>query len=220
MPLTVTGRPSDASGPAGRAGRLARRGARALRRVGALDEMDRDDVADAARHGVLEQRDVVPGLVDGAVLRRRRRHRLGPRRGVVVDRRRARRSAASEHAALRSERSASRESCARSSHRLLRHVLEHLVGGRDRLRVHLVGALGFDHVHQLFHDVHVGAFERALLRATPRPFRPGVPVCAGPLAADSTSRFSPRGCRPAGLTKSASCSVPTCVGADWPATAR
>ena len=51
----------------------------------------------------------------------------------------------------------------------------------------------------------------------PRPFRPGVPLCAGPLAADSSSRFSPRGCRPAGLMKSMSCSEPTCVGALWPA---
>src|SRR5690349_271154 len=60
------------------------------------------------------------------------------------------------------------------------HVLQHLIGRRDRLRVHLVGAL-----------------------------RDAV----------STKRFSPRGSRPAGLMKSAVCTVPICAGAAWPGSA-
>src|SRR3546814_2153846 len=57
------------------------------------------------------------------------------------------------------------EGGASSCSQILRDVLEHLVAGRDRLRVHLVSALRLDHVDQFFDDVDVGAFERALLQA-------------------------------------------------------
>src|SRR5690606_20649980 len=53
----------------------------------------------------------------------------------------------------------------------------------------------------------------------PRPFRPGVPGCGGPLATVSRYRFSPRGCRPAGFTKSTICSEPTWTESDCPASA-
>ena len=46
---------------------------------------------------------------------------------------------------------------------------------------------------------------------------PGAPVCGAPLAADSTSRFWPRGSRPASLMKSAIVSCPIVVGAEEPA---
>src|SRR3546814_20388253 len=57
------------------------------------------------------------------------------------------------------------EGGASSCSQILRDVLEHLVAGRNRLRVHLVSALRLDHVDQFFDDVDVGAFERALLQA-------------------------------------------------------
>src|SRR5581483_9494187 len=41
-------------------------------------------------------------------------------------------------------------------------ILQHLVDGRDRLGVHLVGALGLDHVDELLDHVDVGALELAL----------------------------------------------------------
>src|SRR5579883_1483910 len=43
----------------------------------------------------------------------------------------------------------------------LHQVLQHLVGGRDRLRARLEGALVRDEVHELRRDVHVGLLERA-----------------------------------------------------------
>ena len=52
----------------------------------------------------------------------------------------------------------------------------------------------------------------------PRPVRPGVPVCGVPLETVSLKRFSPMGCSPSGLTKSASWMLPICCGALLPAT--
>ncbi len=45
----------------------------------------------------------------------------------------------------------------------------------------------------------------------PRPLVPGVPACGAPLAADSTSRLLPVGCRPSTLMKFASWIWPICV---------
>jgi len=53
-------------------------------------------------------------------------------------------------------------------------------------------------------------------RSVPRPLRPGVPVCGAPLEPDSSSRFWPMACRPAGLMKAVSCRLPTCVAAVEP----
>src|SRR5688572_13206668 len=41
-------------------------------------------------------------------------------------------------------------------------MLEHLIGGLDRARVHLVRALRLDHRHELLDDVDVRGLERAL----------------------------------------------------------
>jgi hypothetical protein len=46
----------------------------------------------------------------------------------------------------------------------LRQVLQHVVGGRQHLGIHLVGALGGDHVDHLFDHLHVRAFQRALFQ--------------------------------------------------------
>ena len=51
--------------------------------------------------------------------------------------------------------------------------------------------------------------------SVPSPETPGVPVVAVPLEADSVSRLPPWDCSPAGLMKSAICSVPTVVGLAW-----
>src|SRR6185436_16009978 len=45
----------------------------------------------------------------------------------------------------------------------LRQHLQHVVGGGEHLGVHLVGALRRDHVDHLLDDLHVRAFQRALL---------------------------------------------------------
>src|SRR5690606_888052 len=52
-------------------------------------------------------------------------------------------------------------SAVRSIHRskLIGDVLEHSIRRRDRLRVHLIGALRLDHVHELFDDIDVRRFE-------------------------------------------------------------
>src|ERR1700735_621278 len=44
--------------------------------------------------------------------------------------------------------------------------------------------------------------------SVPRPLVPGVPAWGAPLAADSTKRLLPCGCRPSSLMKSASCTCP------------
>src|SRR3972149_10081979 len=45
----------------------------------------------------------------------------------------------------------------------LRRALEHLVGGLDHLRIHLIGALGADEIGDLLDNVHVGGFQVALM---------------------------------------------------------
>ena len=45
----------------------------------------------------------------------------------------------------------------------LAQALQHLVGGLDRLRVQLVGALGRDHRDELLDHVDVAALDEALL---------------------------------------------------------
>src|SRR5688572_20301192 len=64
-------------------GRFAGRGCGALGSVRALVETDGQRIADTARDGVLEQSDIVSGLVDGAVRLRGSRHGLGPGCRVV-----------------------------------------------------------------------------------------------------------------------------------------
>jgi hypothetical protein len=82
VPLMVTGRPSS-FGP-GRSSVVAFLVV-VLELFDAFDEANGDDVADAACRGILEQRHVVTGLVDGAVLRLGRRH-LRKFRILIVDR--------------------------------------------------------------------------------------------------------------------------------------
>jgi hypothetical protein len=44
-------------------------------------------------------------------------------------------------------------------------LLEHFVGGLDRLGIHFVGALGHDEFYHFLDDLDVGHFEEALFEA-------------------------------------------------------
>ncbi|MNJ59844.1 hypothetical protein D3C81_1679730 [compost metagenome] len=60
-------------------------------------------------------------------------------------------------------------------------------------------------------------FSRVCCCTTPKPLRPGVPICGAPLAAVSRNRLLPMACRPAGLMKSAVWMLPMICAAGLPA---
>src|SRR5690606_21513445 len=182
-------------------GRLRAARARFLRRVRALDESHGQDVADIVRAQIHEEVQSA-AAVDRAGGRggpprgRARRPRAGGRGGPV-----RRRGAAREHGDGGGDQDAVHEEPPGTHQRLfvtcssIRSLVEI---ARDAISYARCVSIMLTSSSTTF------TFEVSSAPCTsrPRPFSPGVPGCGGPLATVSTYRFSPRGWRPAGFTKS------------------
>ena len=176
---------------------------------------DREDVADRARAQVHEQVEAAGRVVDavpmrglaGSCPRTTGRKSMAPsdraRHGAHDARADERRDARAIEQSLVESRAAPR-GCS--------SVLEHLVAA-SRSRASSSRTRAASRSCSRAPRRRSRSRSRARLgRALPRPFKPGVPACGGPLDTVSRYRFSPRGWRPAGFTKSVSCTVPTCTG--------
>ncbi len=119
--------------------------------IGLLDQHDRQGITDPPCLDVFIQNQVVTMLINRAV-DGRWSVRCGHHRYIIGIRRWHRHTSNQKHAKYQ----------AKYLHvdlQLVTDVCQHLIRGSDRLGVHLVSALGLDHVDQLFDDIHVRTFQ-------------------------------------------------------------